>query len=62
MGVSELVFALSVFLILEGLLPFISPKLYKFLLMEMLNTDENSIRITGLILIIMGVILMNFFF
>ena len=42
-------------------MPFISPKLYKFLLMQMLNTNENSIRITGLILIIMGVILMNLF-
>ena len=61
MGVNELVFAVSVFLILEGLLPFISPKLDKFLLMQMLNTNENSIRITGLILIIMGVILMNLF-
>ena len=61
MGVNEIVFALSVFLILEGLLPFISPKFYKFLLVQMLNTDENSIRITGLILIIIGVILMNFF-
>lgn len=61
MGVNELVFAISVFFILEGLLPFISPKLYKFLLMQMLNTNENSIRITGLILIIMGVILMNLF-
>ena len=61
MGVNEVVFALSVFLILEGLLPFISPKFYKFLLILMLNTDENSIRITGLILIIIGVILMNFF-
>ena len=61
MGVNELVFAVSVFLILEGLLPFISPNLYKFLLIQMRNTNENSIRITGLILIIMGVILMNLF-
>ena len=61
MGVNEVVFALSVFLILEGLLPFVSPKFYKFLLVQMLNTDENSIRITGFILIIIGVILMNFF-
>ncbi len=60
MGVNEIVFAVSVFLILEGMLPFISPKLYKFLIMQMLNSDENSIRITGLILIIIGVILMNF--
>jgi len=61
MGVNEVLFALSVFLILEGLLPFISPKLYKYLLVQMLNTEENSIRITGLILIIIGVILMNLF-
>jgi len=61
MGVNEVLFALSIFLILEGLLPFISPKLYKYLLVQMLNTEENSIRITGLILIIIGVILMNLF-
>ena len=61
MGDNEVLFALSIFLILEGLLPFISPKLYKYLLVQMLNTEENSIRITGLILIIIGVILMNLF-
>ena len=61
MGVNEVLIALSIFLILEGLLPFISPKLYKYLLVQMLNTEENSIRITGLILIIIGVILMNLF-
>ena len=61
MGLNEVLFALSIFLILEGLLPFISPKLYKYLLVQMLNTEENSIRITGLILIIIGVILMNLF-
>ena len=61
MGVNEVLFALSIFLILEGMLPFISPKLYKYLLVQMLNTEENSIRITGLILIIIGVIIMNLF-
>ena len=59
MGMNEILFAISVFLILEGLVPFISPRLYKYLLSQMLTSSENSIRVTGLILIILGVVLMN---
>jgi|TARA_B110000438_G_scaffold222892_1_gene216374 hypothetical protein len=59
MGMNEVLFAISVFLILEGLVPFISPRLYKYLLSQMLTSSENSIRVTGLILIILGVVLMN---
>ena len=59
MGMNEVLFAISVFLILEGLVPFISPRLYKYLLSQMLTSSENSIRATGLILIILGVVLMN---
>ena len=59
MGMNEVLFAISVFLILEGLVPFISPRLYKYLLSQMLSSSENSIRVTGLILIILGVVLMN---
>jgi hypothetical protein len=59
MGMNEVLFAISVFLILEGLVPFISPRLYKYLLSQMLTSTENSIRVTGLILIILGVLLMN---
>ena len=59
MGMNEVLFAISVFLILEGLVPFISPRLYKYLLSQMLTSSENSIRVTGLILIILGVVVMN---
>jgi|TARA_B100001765_G_scaffold197696_1_gene148541 hypothetical protein len=60
MGFKELFIAISLVLILEGLIPFISPSLYKRTLLQMLEISESSIRIMGLFLIILGVIIINF--
>ena len=60
MGFKELFIAISLVLIFEGLMPFISPSLYKRTLLQMLEISESSIRIMGLFLIILGVIIINF--
>jgi len=60
MGVKELFIAISFVLIIEGLLPFISPRLFKRSLLQMIEINENIIRIMGLVLIILGVIIINF--
>ena len=60
MGFKDLFIAISLVLILEGLIPFISPSLYKRTLLQMLEISESSIRIMGLFLIILGVIIINF--
>ena len=60
MGFKELFIAISLVLIFEGLIPFISPSLYKRTLLQMLEFSESSIRIMGLFLIILGVIIINF--
>ncbi|MFL2561166.1 MAG: DUF2065 domain-containing protein [Gammaproteobacteria bacterium] len=60
MGFKELFIAISLVLIFEGLIPFISPSLYKRTLLQMLEISESSIRIMGLFLIILGVIIINF--
>ena len=60
MGVKELFIAISFVLIIEGLLPFISPRLFKRSLLQMIEINENFIRIMGLVAIILGVIIINF--
>ena len=60
MGFKELFIAISLVIIFEGLIPFISPSLYKRTLLQMLEISESSIRIMGLFLIILGVIIINF--
>jgi hypothetical protein len=60
MGYEVLFIAIACFLILEGLLPFISPKFYKSLLLQMLEVDDNVVRLIGFTLIILGVIILNF--
>ena len=60
MGVKEFFIAIGLVLIFEGLLPFISPSLFKRSLLQMLEINENIIRIMGLVLIILGVIIINF--
>ena len=60
MGFKELFIAISLMLILEGLLPFISPSLYKRITLQILEINESSIRIMGLFLIILGVLIINF--
>ena len=60
MGFKELFTAISLVLILEGLLPFISPSLFKRLTLQILEINESSIRIMGLCLIILGVLIINF--
>ncbi|SVE22575.1 uncharacterized protein METZ01_LOCUS475429 [marine metagenome] len=60
MGLKEFFIAIGLVLIFEGLLPFISPSLFKRSLLQMLEINENIIRIMGLVLIILGVIIINF--
>lgn len=60
MGFNELFIAISLVLILEGLLPFISPSLFKRITLQILEINESSIRIMGLFLIILGVLIINF--
>ncbi len=60
MGFKELFTAIGLVLIFEGLIPFISPSSYKRALMQLKEIHENYLRIVGLVLIILGVIIINF--
>ena len=54
----ELGIALALLLVLEGILPFLSPKLTRQSLAMMMEMDDKSLRMTGLICMIFGVILL----
>jgi uncharacterized protein YjeT (DUF2065 family) len=55
----EILTALSLVLVFEGLLPFISPSAWKSAMLVMLRQDEQSLRWAGLSAMIAGVVLLT---
>ncbi|MFL2560105.1 MAG: DUF2065 family protein [Gammaproteobacteria bacterium] len=53
---------LSFFLILEGLFPFLAPELFRKFLKTISDCSNNSLRILGLVCIILGLILFIIFY
>jgi len=56
----DLINAIALLLILEGLLPFISPAGIKKLYKTMTETPESSLRMFGLASIVAGLVLLYF--
>jgi len=56
----EILTALSLVLVIEGLLPFISPSTYKSALQSMLEQNDRNLRVIGLSSMIAGVVLLTF--
>jgi len=54
----QILIALSLVLVIEGLMPFINPKGMKKLMFTMSQLDEKSLRSTGLVSMVLGVILL----
>ena len=48
--------ALALVMILEGLMPFFSPRGYRSLVQQMATLPESTLRSSGLILMVIGVI------
>ena len=55
----EILTAISLVLVLEGLLPFMNPKGYKNTIRLMLELPESRMRIVGLCSMIAGVVLLT---
>lgn len=56
MNWADFLAALALVLILEGLIPFISPKGYKSMVQQMAEMPEQMLRNVGLVLIIVGLL------
>ncbi len=57
---SELWTALALVMVIEGLLPAITPKGYRKAMLSMAQMDSRSIRITGLVIMITGALFLYF--
>jgi hypothetical protein len=55
---TEILTALALVLVIEGLLPFASPGRYRQMVAEIVRLSDNHIRIVGLIVILVGLALM----
>jgi len=49
---------LAFYLVIEGLMPFLNPKLWKKTLLDALQLPENSLRVFGAISITLGIALL----
>ena len=55
---SEILTALALVLVIEGLLPFASPGRYRQMVAQIVRLSDNHIRTTGLVIIVIGVLLL----
>ncbi len=55
---SDLLAAVSLMLVFEGMLPFLSPEAMRRAMRMMLAMDDRSLRITGLVSMLSGVLLL----
>ncbi len=54
----NLIIAFCLMLIIEGMIPFIAPDLWRSLLLTLKDMDDNQIRMLGLVLMISGTALL----
>ena len=54
MSLNDIWLALAMVLIVEGLMPFISPKAWRRLFEQMLTLQDGQIRFVGLVVIALG--------
>lgn len=54
----QLLIALALVLIIEGIMPFLSPRGMKQLMQTMSQMEDHSIRMTGFVSMVLGLILL----
>ncbi len=54
----ELITAVALVLVIEGILPFLSPNLLRRMMFQMVQQNNRTLRITGLVTMLAGVILL----
>jgi hypothetical protein len=57
---TEILTALALVLVIEGMLPFISPTKYRQMVAEITRMSDSSIRNVGLVVMIAGLVLLFF--
>jgi len=55
---NELLSALALVMVIEGILPFLSPRSMRQYMLQMSQLDDKTLRITGLVAMIAGLVLL----
>jgi uncharacterized protein YjeT (DUF2065 family) len=55
---TEILTALALVLVIEGLLPFASPGRYRQMVAEIVRLSDNHIRSVGLVVIVVGLVML----
>ena len=55
---TEILTAVALVLIIEGLLPFASPGRYRQMVAQIVSLNDNNIRLTGFVVIVIGLVLL----
>ena len=58
MAWTEILTALALVLVIEGLLPFASPGRYRQMVAEIVRLSDNHIRSVGMVVIVVGLVLL----
>ncbi len=58
MNWTDLLAALALYLVLEGILPFVNPQAMKRFLMTMVNLTDQQLRVWGFVSMVAGLILL----
>ncbi len=58
MAWTEILTALALVLVIEGLLPFASPGRYRQMVAEIVRLSDNHIRSVGLVVIVVGLVML----
>ena len=56
----DLAVALALMFVIEGIIPFLSPRGMRDMLQQVIKLDDRSIRLAGLVSMLIGAILMGF--
>jgi len=54
----EILTAVSLFLIIEGMVPFIGPNFYRQAVVKIAQMDDNGLRLTGLTVASIGIVIL----
>ena len=57
---TELITAFALVLIIEGLLPFASPRRYRQMVAQMVTMSDSHIRTVGLVILLLGLLVLYF--
>lgn len=57
MMLKELFFAIGLLLVLEGILPFLSPQRWRLMAARIAKLNDKKLRIFGLVLMLMGLVI-----